>query len=179
MEASISQENFDTCGYAKHCICHSMLVFKFFQVFLFYILQCPYFSTLSVLCSCFQPAYFFLRFLLHVSSHFVSFTHCEEFSNTGFSTQFKKRQMQSSPPTCFYRNQEGKKKCPQCFTTNMALFKHQLSSVRPVFSFFYAWIILFQLCSVLLNTERIQELLSVQTDKLSQHPWIEQAFNCL
>lgn len=101
----------------------------------FCILQPPFFSTLSVLCSCFQPTYFFLRFLLRFSSHFVSFTHWEEFSNTGFSSQFQKRQMWSSHPHTLLEK-PGKKKCPQCFTTNMAPFKHQLLSVRSVFIFF-------------------------------------------
>lgn len=94
----------------------------------------------------FNPLIFSLRIPLHFSSHFVSFTYWEEFSNTGFSG--------SSHPTLFYRNQE-KKKCSQCFT---APFKYQFLSVRSVFLFFlHTWVycsILFQLSSVLLNAAR-------------------------
>lgn len=103
---------------------------------LFYILQSPYFPTLSIICSCFQSTSFFWSFLLHFSSHFVSFAHWENFQTQDIqenSTRGKCDHLILHFATEIWKKKE---KCPQSFTTNTAPFKPQLSAVRSVFSSF-------------------------------------------
>lgn len=96
------------------------------------------FSHCQFFASVFKPLLFFWSFLLHFSSHFISFTHWENFQTR--DVQGNLRWGKSDLLILHFSTEIWKKKkkgCPQTFTTNTAPFKPQLSAVRSVFSSFF------------------------------------------
>lgn len=152
----------------------------YFSGCLFYILQSLHFSTLSVLCFCFQPNYFFLRLLLHFSKplcfiHLLRRIFKQDFQ--GISRRGRCGLL--IPQSC---TKKGKKSVPSDSLETWHLLN---ANCYPHFSYaqvdcsFLFHLLFAPFCSVLVNTKRNQELLAVQTDEFSPKLWIVQAFKSL